>query len=197
MNGLAQTLTIDITLCGDYAGIASLLEETCGALVGTNTWWVGLVSENSADRTSYTTYVINDASTTYANAYVSDTGCHSSMHELMLEPLVRDQLRQYLLQFNDIVYQFNKRDRCKQSYRYCHGWAGDWHERRFSNEDRRSEAAASMGWDGIRMAGRSHRSDCCRGSCDTMIQGDTGIWTIFIGSRLAGLLHVGSALAAR
>lgn len=35
---LAQTLTIDITLCGDFAGNADLLAETCGALVGDNTW---------------------------------------------------------------------------------------------------------------------------------------------------------------
>ena len=34
----AQTLTIDITLCGAWAGVASLLEETCPPLVGTNTW---------------------------------------------------------------------------------------------------------------------------------------------------------------
>jgi hypothetical protein len=33
-------LTIDITLCGTWAGVASLLEETCPALVGTNTWYV-------------------------------------------------------------------------------------------------------------------------------------------------------------
>ncbi|RSH92423.1 hypothetical protein EHS25_008838 [Saitozyma podzolica] len=51
----SQTLTIDITLCGTWAGVASLLEETCPPLVGTNT--------------CYTTYVINDAETTYANAY--------------------------------------------------------------------------------------------------------------------------------
>ncbi|KAL7419058.1 hypothetical protein Q5752_005894 [Cryptotrichosporon argae] len=50
-----QTLTIDITLCGDWAGVASVLEETCPALIGTNT--------------CYTTYVINDQEATYANAY--------------------------------------------------------------------------------------------------------------------------------
>ena len=43
----AQTLTIDITLCGDYAGLASLLEETCGPLIGTNTWCVPLHSRSS------------------------------------------------------------------------------------------------------------------------------------------------------
>nr|XP_031860784.1 uncharacterized protein CI109_003828 [Kwoniella shandongensis]KAA5527856.1 hypothetical protein CI109_003828 [Kwoniella shandongensis] len=50
-----QRLTIDITLCGDFAGVSSLLAQTCPALVG--------------DATCYTTYVINDGSTTYANAY--------------------------------------------------------------------------------------------------------------------------------
>ena len=74
----AQTLTIDITLCGDWAGVASLLEETCPTLVGTNTWCVTVTSLHLGSRPSkrcrsadisYTTYVINDASTTYANAY--------------------------------------------------------------------------------------------------------------------------------
>ena len=51
----AQTLTIDITLCGTWAGIPATLAETCPALEG--------------DNTCYTTYVINDASSTYANAY--------------------------------------------------------------------------------------------------------------------------------
>ncbi|WVR04849.1 hypothetical protein IAU60_001861 [Kwoniella sp. DSM 27419] len=46
---------INIALCGDFAGIPALLEQTCPALQG--------------DKTCYTTYVINDASTTYANAY--------------------------------------------------------------------------------------------------------------------------------
>ncbi|TYJ55463.1 hypothetical protein B9479_003853 [Cryptococcus floricola] len=50
-----QTLTINIALCGDFAGIPALLEQTCPALVG--------------DATCYTTYVINDQSTTYAQAY--------------------------------------------------------------------------------------------------------------------------------
>ncbi|WVQ79842.1 hypothetical protein IAT38_001942 [Cryptococcus sp. DSM 104549] len=50
-----QSLTLDITLCGDFAGISSLLAETCPALEG--------------DNTCYTTYVINDASATYAQAY--------------------------------------------------------------------------------------------------------------------------------
>jgi len=50
-----QTLTIDTTLCGTYAGVPSLLEETCPPLVGTNT--------------CYTTYVINEQEATYANAY--------------------------------------------------------------------------------------------------------------------------------
>lgn len=34
----AQTLTLDITLCGSWAGVPSLLGETCGALVGDATW---------------------------------------------------------------------------------------------------------------------------------------------------------------
>ncbi|ORX35900.1 concanavalin A-like lectin/glucanase domain-containing protein [Kockovaella imperatae] len=51
----SQIFTIDITLCGDWAGIAANLEETCPQLQG--------------DNTCYTTYVINNASTTYANAY--------------------------------------------------------------------------------------------------------------------------------
>lgn len=34
----AQTLTLDITLCGSWGGIASTLEQTCPALVGDNTW---------------------------------------------------------------------------------------------------------------------------------------------------------------
>ncbi|XAO27816.1 hypothetical protein I312_106678 [Cryptococcus bacillisporus CA1280] len=50
-----QTLTINIALCGDYAGLPSELARTCPALVG--------------DATCYTTYVINNASTTYAQAY--------------------------------------------------------------------------------------------------------------------------------
>ncbi|KAK8847650.1 hypothetical protein IAR55_005509 [Kwoniella newhampshirensis] len=50
-----QRLTIDITLCGDFAGVPSLLAQTCPALVG--------------DATCYSTYVVNDASATYANAY--------------------------------------------------------------------------------------------------------------------------------
>ncbi|KAL0240401.1 hypothetical protein I308_106653 [Cryptococcus tetragattii IND107] len=50
-----QTLTIDITLCGDFAGNADLLAETCGALVG--------------DNTCYTTYVVNNQSSTLAQAY--------------------------------------------------------------------------------------------------------------------------------
>ncbi|BEI85927.1 hypothetical protein CcaverHIS002_0602140 [Cutaneotrichosporon cavernicola] len=50
-----QILTITITLCGAWAGTQSVLEATCPPLVGTNT--------------CYTTYVINDASETYKNAY--------------------------------------------------------------------------------------------------------------------------------
>ncbi|WVQ75782.1 hypothetical protein IAR50_005415 [Cryptococcus sp. DSM 104548] len=50
-----QTLTINIALCGDFAGIPSLLAETCPALVG--------------DATCYTTYVVGDQSSTYAQAY--------------------------------------------------------------------------------------------------------------------------------
>jgi hypothetical protein len=50
-----QILTITITLCGDWAGAQSTLEATCPPLTGTNT--------------CYTTYVINDASETYKNAY--------------------------------------------------------------------------------------------------------------------------------
>ncbi|GMK58304.1 hypothetical protein CspeluHIS016_0503360 [Cutaneotrichosporon spelunceum] len=50
-----QILTITITLCGAWAGTPSVLEATCPQLVGTNT--------------CYTTYVINDASETYKNAY--------------------------------------------------------------------------------------------------------------------------------
>jgi CCR4-NOT transcriptional regulation complex NOT5 subunit len=48
-------MTLDITLCGSWAGTASVLEETCEALQG--------------DATCYTTYVINDQQSTYANAY--------------------------------------------------------------------------------------------------------------------------------
>ncbi|ORY30224.1 concanavalin A-like lectin/glucanase domain-containing protein [Naematelia encephala] len=51
----SQILTIDITLCGDFAGVPALLAETCPALQG--------------DATCYTTYVINDQQATYANAY--------------------------------------------------------------------------------------------------------------------------------
>nr|ODN92983.1 endo-1,3(4)-beta-glucanase [Cryptococcus depauperatus CBS 7855] len=50
-----QTLTIDITLCGDFAGSPALLAQTCPSLVGS--------------ATCYSTYVVNDGSTTYANAY--------------------------------------------------------------------------------------------------------------------------------
>ncbi|WWC59736.1 uncharacterized protein I303_102298 [Kwoniella dejecticola CBS 10117] len=46
---------INIALCGDFAGLPALLEQTCPTL--------------AADKTCYTTYVINDASQTYANAY--------------------------------------------------------------------------------------------------------------------------------
>ncbi|WVQ75776.1 hypothetical protein IAR50_005409 [Cryptococcus sp. DSM 104548] len=51
----SQTLTIDITLCGDFAGSASKLALTCPALSG--------------DNTCYSTYVINDQSSTFANSY--------------------------------------------------------------------------------------------------------------------------------
>ncbi|WWD07380.1 hypothetical protein V865_005478 [Kwoniella europaea PYCC6329] len=50
-----QTLTLNIALCGDFAGLPALLEQTCPVLEG--------------DKTCYTTYVIDDASATYANAY--------------------------------------------------------------------------------------------------------------------------------
>ncbi|WVO18314.1 hypothetical protein L204_106029 [Cryptococcus depauperatus] len=50
-----QMLTINIALCGDYAGQKSILEQTCRPLKG--------------EQTCYTTYVINDAAQTYANAY--------------------------------------------------------------------------------------------------------------------------------
>ncbi|WVO18318.1 hypothetical protein L204_106033 [Cryptococcus depauperatus] len=49
-----QTLTINIALCGAFAGLPSQLEQGC-ALQG--------------NATCYTTYVINDAAATYANAY--------------------------------------------------------------------------------------------------------------------------------
>ncbi|KAK1921820.1 concanavalin A-like lectin/glucanase domain-containing protein [Papiliotrema laurentii] len=49
-----QTLTIDITLCGDWAGLDSILQETCGAL--------------ATDQTCYTTYVINQGDN-YSTAY--------------------------------------------------------------------------------------------------------------------------------
>ncbi|KIM25375.1 glycoside hydrolase family 16 protein [Serendipita vermifera MAFF 305830] len=48
-----QELVIDITLCGDWAGVKSILEATCPALTGTNT--------------CYTTYVLDPAN--YATAY--------------------------------------------------------------------------------------------------------------------------------
>ena len=48
-------MVLSTTLCGDWAGQASILEQTCGALSGTNT--------------CYTQYVIDDASSTYAQAY--------------------------------------------------------------------------------------------------------------------------------
>lgn len=48
-----QELVIDITLCGDWAGVASILEATCPALNGTNT--------------CYTTYVLD--SNNYNQAY--------------------------------------------------------------------------------------------------------------------------------
>lgn len=50
-----QVMTLTITLCGDWAGSATTLEQTCGALNGTNT--------------CYTTYVINDQAAALANAY--------------------------------------------------------------------------------------------------------------------------------
>jgi hypothetical protein len=37
---LSQTLTIDITLCGVWAGEASVLAQTCPPLVSPNTWYV-------------------------------------------------------------------------------------------------------------------------------------------------------------
>nr|XP_019046886.1 hypothetical protein I302_03489 [Kwoniella bestiolae CBS 10118]OCF25816.1 hypothetical protein I302_03489 [Kwoniella bestiolae CBS 10118] len=46
---------LNIALCGDFAGLPALLEQTCPPLEG--------------DKTCYTTYVIDDASATYANAY--------------------------------------------------------------------------------------------------------------------------------
>jgi len=48
-----QELVIDITLCGDWAGVASILQATCPALQGTNT--------------CYSTYVLDPAN--YATAY--------------------------------------------------------------------------------------------------------------------------------
>lgn len=48
-----QQIVIDITLCGDFAGVKSVLEATCPALNGTNT--------------CYTTYVLDPKN--YANAY--------------------------------------------------------------------------------------------------------------------------------
>jgi len=48
-----QEIVIDITLCGDWAGVASILEATCPQLNGTNT--------------CYTTYVLDPAN--YNNAY--------------------------------------------------------------------------------------------------------------------------------
>lgn len=48
-----QEIVIDITACGTWAGVQSILEATCPALVGTNT--------------CYTTYVLNPAN--YATAY--------------------------------------------------------------------------------------------------------------------------------
>ncbi|KAI5449057.1 hypothetical protein NCC49_005361 [Naganishia albida] len=49
----SQQLTLDITLCGDFAGGAAILEQTCPPLV--------------APQTCYTTYVLN--STNYDRAY--------------------------------------------------------------------------------------------------------------------------------
>jgi hypothetical protein len=37
---VAQNLVIGTTLCGDWAGLASILQETCPALVGDLTWQV-------------------------------------------------------------------------------------------------------------------------------------------------------------
>ncbi|ODO07750.1 hypothetical protein I350_03328 [Cryptococcus amylolentus CBS 6273] len=51
----SQTLTIDITLCGDFAGTPSELALTCPALSG--------------DATCYSKYVINDQSVNLAAAY--------------------------------------------------------------------------------------------------------------------------------
>ena len=70
-------MVIGTTLCGDWAGVGSILAETCPALVGDNTWYAlsshripqsGKEDDQGADN-SYTTYVINDAGSTYANAY--------------------------------------------------------------------------------------------------------------------------------
>lgn len=68
---LAQILTINIALCGSWAGQADLLQQTCPPLVAQNTWWVNLLVHEMQTLTSYsyTTYVIDDASATYANAY--------------------------------------------------------------------------------------------------------------------------------
>lgn len=74
---LAQTLTINIALCGDYAGLPSELEKTCPALVGDATWYALFPSFHHTEKRpthkfvsiSYTTYVINDGSTTYSQAY--------------------------------------------------------------------------------------------------------------------------------
>ncbi|OWT36813.1 hypothetical protein C362_05550 [Cryptococcus neoformans Bt1] len=72
-----QTLTINIALCGDYAGLPSELEKTCPALVGDATWYALFPSFHHTEKRpthkfvsiSYTTYVINDGSTTYSQAY--------------------------------------------------------------------------------------------------------------------------------
>lgn len=40
----AQNLVIGTTLCGDWAGLPSILAETCPALVGDKTWYVPRLS---------------------------------------------------------------------------------------------------------------------------------------------------------
>ncbi|OWZ34631.1 hypothetical protein LQV05_001148 [Cryptococcus neoformans] len=68
-----QTLTIDITLCGDFAGNADLLAETCGALVGDNTCYTTYVVNNQASNLAQAYYEIN-----YINVYSSSNSSSSN-----------------------------------------------------------------------------------------------------------------------
>jgi hypothetical protein len=107
----SQQMTLDITMCGDYAGTTSVLEATCGALVGDQTcysqYWYSFVTKCTRGLTPLclsclgtATYVLN--STVYNDAYVRRIPItFKSLKKVLtrspsFRPIVPDQLSQRL-----------------------------------------------------------------------------------------------------